>query len=168
MEYRTSGFIPSSFLRWNNTIDNIHRLTEREKVYADELNEKNRPMPVRQEQRSAAPIQKLVKKYTQPVELSVDQFDGSYLTNRVFMLRPEHCRCIVGDKASDCNAHAMAHLVVFCARLFSNDESNITGIMELVQSARVFNQDVGRFNSKKYRSVWLFIDGWPPIHVFTL
>lgn len=82
VEYGKPAFIQSSFAGWTDTIYNISRLTEREKVHENELNENNRPMLLGPEQKSEELIKTFVNKHNTLVDLVSDTFSESHSTGR--------------------------------------------------------------------------------------
>lgn len=94
VDYRRPFFILFIFLRWMETVDNIPCLTDRERVYGDELNENIRLIRLRPEQTSKELIKTLINMY---IWFSYP-FTVSYETKCACRLLPEHRRCILGDK----------------------------------------------------------------------
>lgn len=81
---------PSMLRVWMETIDNIPRLTPREKVYKYLLGKDNIPLILLPEQKSLAFMVTLVEKYHQPGVIVYDPFAGSYATGLACLLLPLH------------------------------------------------------------------------------
>lgn len=94
------------------------------------------------QQKSVELIKTLLKKYIQHGDLVFAPFSRSYSTGPACMLLPEHLLCIVGDNEHDLEAHYMAQWVEVFATQILNDESDIPGTPELVQTAQLFTQEV--------------------------
>lgn len=84
------------------------------------------------EQMSEALIKTLINKYAKLGEHIFHPFAVSNSTERTFMLLPENLRLLLVEKKPYCEAHAMVELLEVFGRQILNEESDITGLPQIL------------------------------------
>ena len=112
VNYRQFNYVVSSYPAYKNVLNNVPRLLPREQIRVPNPgNGGTTTKALRPEQKSLDLLKELISRFSQPGDLVVDMFAGTFATALACLQLPKH-RCFVGCEPDDgCFQVAFEHTV---------------------------------------------------------
>lgn len=128
VNYRPFNYVASTFPGFKNVITNINRLLPGEQLRVPKLDEGGNvsgSSPLRSEQKPVALMKELISRFSQPGDIVVDLFAGTFSCAVACFELPQH-RSFVGiEKDDHCCSHASDHVVKRFATAIATKSTDI-------------------------------------------
>ena len=141
VNYRPFNFVPSTQPAYTNVMDNIPRLMPGEQLrVANPGNQKVRTKALRPEQKSAALLRELVSRFSQPKDLVVDLFGGTFSTAVACISLPEHRRFIGCEMDAVCFSRAFSYVYTRLAEVIHDGKTDIDAGEESIKVSKLISE----------------------------
>jgi len=136
VNYSPHGYVCSTFQPWTNIINNIPRLSHEERITVVDPRNAKRKMALRPEQKTSALLKEIIARFSQPGDVVVDMFAGTYSTGIAALTMNEgQYRTFVGcEQQQYCHDVSLPKLqLAFCEQLSdgnfaSHSSSEVQGL----------------------------------------
>ncbi len=168
VNYKAFNYVQSSYSALKNSMDNVPRLAPHEGLLwpRDRDSNSGRQGLVRPEQKALPLLQELVSRFSQPGDLVVDFFAGSFSTAVACFSVPQH-RIFVGcEVEEDCYQLAKKHVVNTFAETMS--DPNFATNLVLPQDVLECSAVLASYSKKNHEQGgnWKAPSGFPQYQVF--
>lgn len=111
VNYRSFNYVPSHFAAHRNVINNIPRLQRKEGVRIPKADPTKGTRKLRPEQKPIPLLKELICRFSQPNDIVVDLFSGTFST-AIACLQLPNPRCFVGCELDElCFTHSLKHVI---------------------------------------------------------
>ena len=164
VNYENFNFVRSAYPAYKNVINNVPRLAPREQVRTRrEVQGEHRHSTValRAEQKSLPLLMELVSRFTQPGDLVVDLFAGTFSSAAACFSLKEHRRFAGCESDPKCNEVAIPFIIrKLAAVLCSGNTDLVVSPQVLAAAAKIFAQDPS--TAVIADDKWVAPNGLPP------
>lgn len=125
------GYIPSSFPAHTNVMNNVPALSVGERFYRTDSkgassSKGNRPQMLRPEQKSVLLLKELIARFSNPGDIVVDLFGGTFSTAIAALTLPDMRIFVGGDSDAACTLHAQMRCLSAFAKVVTRLDSDTT------------------------------------------
>lgn len=163
VNYKSFCYVRSSFPAYKNVIDHVMAPAPGERVFSAAPGGGKKALLLRPEQKPVALLMELVSRFSNPGDIVVDLFAGTFSTAIACFRVPQH-RLFVGCESDEhCFKAARAHVLREFAAVVTEGRSDIALNAESMPAAEIVAAAAQRPAAAcSYSRKWLVPDGLPP------
>ena len=135
--YRNHGYMDGTYPAWCNVTINMPAIDSNEMVWRTRSTT-GATVRVRAEQKSVALMMELISQHSQPGDIVVDPFSGTFATGKAAMSLPEHRVFVGSDMDKLCVARSLPKLCAVMSRVILSNNTDMRVTTEAKQSAEKF------------------------------
>lgn len=138
VNYKNFNYVASTYPAYRNVIDNCKGLLPSESIRVQK-SDNSGTANLRSEQKPLSVLKELISRFSQPGDIVVDLFSGTFATALACFDIPEHRQFVGCEKDNNCYSHATKHVFKCISRIISERKTDMHFSPALLDAALYVN-----------------------------